>query len=288
MNNIIFIVGPTASGKTSASIDLAKKIDGEIICADSRTIYKDLDIGTAKPTLEQRDGIVHWGIDLVFPNEEYSAADFKKYAYLKIEEIKQRGKTPIIVGGSGLYIDSVLFNYKFGEIPDRLYREYLNSLTLDDLYTICEDKKIFLPDNIIKNKRYVIRAIEQNGINRNKNSRPIDNSIIVGSLVERDTARVRIKDRIISMMNDGVVDEAIRASEKYGWNNSAMTGNIYSIIRSYLEGKIDYSRMIDLCLFKDYHLFKRQMTWFKRNDDIKWLKPEMINDFLLKRTNMLQ
>lgn len=110
---LIIIVGPTASGKTAVAIELAKKLGGEIICGDSRTIYKEMDIGTAKPSVKERDGIPHWGLDLVFPNERFTAIDFKLYTDQKIKEIKGRGNVPILVGGTGLYIDSVIFGFDF-------------------------------------------------------------------------------------------------------------------------------------------------------------------------------
>src|SRR5688500_6881598 len=116
---LIVIVGPTASGKTALSIEIAKQYNGEIICADSRTVYKGMDIGTAKPTPEERQGIPHWGLDLVQPNEDFSAADFKVYALQKIIEIRARNRTPILVGGTGLYIDAVIFDYEFGSPVDK-------------------------------------------------------------------------------------------------------------------------------------------------------------------------
>jgi tRNA dimethylallyltransferase len=287
-DKIIFIVGPTSSGKTAVSIDLAKKIGGEIICADSRTLYKGLDIGTAKPDEKQKKEVAHWGIDLIYPNESYSVADFKLYATQKIEEISRRNKTPFIVGGSGLYVDSILFDYKFGKLPNIAYRKRLENLNFEELINICSQKKIDLPSSIRKNKRYIIRAIEQGGINDNRRECPIDNAIIIGISVDKNTARERISTRILNMIKYGVIDEAIAVANKYGWDNNAMSGNIYSIIRDYIDGKIDYNTMIDLSVLKDYHLFKRQMTWLKRNKKIVWLKPEKVEEFLLNKTNMLQ
>ena len=119
---LVVIVGPTASGKTGLAIELAEKYNGEIICADSRTIYRGMDIGTAKPTLKERQGVVHWGLDLVEPGEAFSAADFKAYADDKIANIRSREKVPFLVGGTGLYIDAVIFNYQFGTTADPVLR----------------------------------------------------------------------------------------------------------------------------------------------------------------------
>ena len=150
---LIVIVGPTASGKTGLSIKLAKKFNGEIISADSRAIYRGLDIGTAKPSIEERQGVVHWGIDLVNPGEYYTAADFKRYADAKIDDIRSREYLPILVGGSGLYIDAVLFNFEFGKLPIVEKRTTLQKMDILELQSYCVKNNIKLPDNI-QNKRY--------------------------------------------------------------------------------------------------------------------------------------
>ena len=133
---LVVIVGPTASGKTSLAIEIATKFNGEIICADSRSIYKYMDIGTAKPTLFERNQAVHWGLDLIEPGEYFSAADFKDYAMKKIEEIRSRGKLPVLVGGTGLYVDAVIFDYKFGPKANESLRQELQHKTLDELTKI--------------------------------------------------------------------------------------------------------------------------------------------------------
>ena len=136
-NPLVVIVGPTASGKTSLAIDLAKRYGGEIICADSRTIYKEMDIGTAKPTAAQRAEVTHWGLDLVEPGESFSAYDFKIYANQKIQEIRKRGNIPFMVGGTGLYIDAVLFDYEFGQPADPELRQTLQLMSVSELQNYC-------------------------------------------------------------------------------------------------------------------------------------------------------
>jgi tRNA dimethylallyltransferase len=128
---LVVIVGPTASGKSATAMRIAKEYGGEIICADSRTIYKGMDIGTAKPTAEDRRQVPHWGLDLVEPGQQFTAADFKEYANQKIYEIRQRGNLPILVGGTGLYVDGVIFNYRFGKTNPEL-RKKLEQLSLDE------------------------------------------------------------------------------------------------------------------------------------------------------------
>ena len=128
---LVVIVGPTASGKSALAISLAEKFGGEIICADSRTVYKGMDIGTAKPTVDEQARVPHWGLDLVEPGERFSAAKFKRYAIAKIDEIHSRGNIPFLVGGTGLYIDGILFDYEFGSDFNAELRKKLESLSLD-------------------------------------------------------------------------------------------------------------------------------------------------------------
>lgn len=270
---LVVIVGPTASGKTSLAIDLAKEFCGEIICADSRTIYEGLDIGTAKPTKQERLQVPHWGLDIVKPGDYFSAADFKKYAETKIDEIRARGHAPFIVGGTGLYVDSVVFDYQFGKSADIAQREKLSKLTLAELHNHCNKNNIELPENE-KNIRYVIRSIERNGLNLAKRDGPIKNTIIIGVLNDKQILRSRIEQRSEQLFNDGVVDEAKILGKKYGWDSEAMKGNIYPLIRSYLLGEITLEDMKTKNLILDWRLAKRQLTWLKRNRYIKWLSAE--------------
>lgn len=267
---LIVIVGPTASGKTSLAIELAETCGGEIICADSRTIYDGLDIGTAKPTTSERLRVPHWGLDIVKPGDYFSAADFKKYAEAKIVEIRARGNVPFLVGGTGLYVDSVVFDYNFGKSVDIEERKRLSKLTLTELHEYCIDHNITLPENE-KNIRYVIRAIERNGLNLVKRDTPIENTIIIGVLNDKQTLRSRIEQRSEQLFNDGVVNEAMILGKKYGWGNEALKGNIYPLVHSYLLGDITEGDMRAKNSILDWRLAKRQLTWLKRNKYIKWL-----------------
>ena len=267
---LIVIVGPTASGKTNLAIKLAKELDGEIICADSRTIYRGMDIGTAKPTLEEQQQVVHWGLDLVEPNDLYTVADFKEYAVEKIADIRARGKVPFLVGGSGLYIDAVIFDYQFGERADAAQRLQLESMTLEGLIEYCKNNNITLPENS-KNKRYVVRAIERSGRNVQRQSAPISTSIIVGIATDKTILRQRIAHRSEQILTNGVVEEAIVLGEKYGWQSEAMTGNIYPLVHSYLKQEYNARQIEDMFTTSDWRLAKRQLTWFRRNPYIMWL-----------------
>lgn len=156
---LIAIVGPTASGKTAMAIELAKRFDGEIICADSRTVYKGMDIGTAKPTFDEQATVPHHMLNLVEPNERYTVADFQQGVRKLIDDITARGKFAMLVGGSGLYVDSVIFDYEFGSDRDPIQRARLNELSVAELQNICLENNITLPENS-QNKRHLIRVVE--------------------------------------------------------------------------------------------------------------------------------
>lgn len=266
---LVVIVGPTASGKTALAVKLAKQFNGEIIAADSRTIYKDMNIGTAKPSSEDQQGVPHWGLDLVEPGQAFSASDFQAYAKQKITEIRARGHVPFLVGGTGLYIDCVIFNYEFGPKPDRIVRQKLENMTLEELWDYSKKHNVRLPENK-KNKRYVIRAIEQGGINQ-KRLKLIDNTIVVGIATNKHALRERIAERSEQLFRAGVIEEAEAIGAKYGWESEAMTGNIYRLVRRYLDGELTKEELKEKFIVSDWHLAKRQLTWLKRNEKINWV-----------------
>lgn len=277
---LVVIVSPTASGKTALAVELAEQLKGEIICADSRTVYKEMDIGTAKPTPEEQAKVPHWGLDLVEPGEYFSAAQFKHYAESKIEEIRQRGHIPFLVGGSGLYIDSVLFDYRFGAPSDPLLRTKLEQMSLEELHYYCISYNINLPENS-KNKRYVIRAIEQKSINTKRRPTPINNSIVVGISTTTSILRERIQERAEQLFQHGVVEEAIKLGEKYGWEGEAMKSNIYPLLRNYLNNQLSRDEVKRQFVIADWHLAKRQLTWLKRNPFIRWGTLAEVKNYLL-------
>ncbi len=279
---LIVIVGPTASGKTSLAINLAEIYGGEIICADSRTVYKDMDIGTAKPSYEDCQRVPHWGIDLIYPYEYFSAAEFKQYALKKIEDIRSRNKIPFLVGGTGLYIDAIVFDYKFGNKSDVKKRTLLEKLTIEELWEYCSKNNIELPDNY-NNKRYVIRCIEQGGINNSRKEEINNNIIVVGISTDRDNLRKRIKDRIEQFFDNNVVEEARILGKIYGWDNRAMSGNIYPILHKYIDNKINIEEAKAEIFYRDWHLAKRQMTWFRRNKNIEWLELNQVPSYIYSR-----
>lgn len=278
---LLVIVGPTASGKSATAMRIAKEFNGEIICADSRTVYKNMDIGTTKPSLEDQAEVPHWGLDLVEPGEPFSAADFQKYARKKINDIRKRGHLPMVVGGSGLYVDGLIFDYEFGQ-PDPELRKKLEALSLDDLHKYCKNNNVSLPENH-QNRRYVIRAIEQKSINAKRLAAPIDNCIIVGITTERDVLKARIEARSEQLFANGMVQEAKMLGEKYGWESEAMTGNIYKVVKQFIAGKITQDELKEKNITADWRLAKRQLTWLKRNPFIHWKTLDEAYVFIAKQ-----
>ena len=244
----IVILGPTGSGKTGVSIKIAKAIDGEIISADSRAIYEGMDIGTAKPTKKEQQGIPHYGIDLVKPGERFTVADWKSYAEEKIKDIKSRGKVPIIVGGTGLYIDALIYDYHFkGPTGHKIG---------DIEQKTCSDRTEIKGD-----------------------------FLLIGIDWPTDILRQRLKKRIDQMFSDDLYDETQKLVKTYGWGSQAMKSDIYEYAWKYLEGEFTEEEAKEKCFYEDYHLAKRQLTWFKRNKNIIWLPLDQVYPFVINIFN---
>ena len=268
---LIVIVGPTGSGKTNLAIRIAKQFDGEVISADSRAVYQGLDIGTAKPTAEEMLDVPHWGIDMVGPHERFTVVDFQRYAKSAIADIRARGHIPILTGGTGLYVDSVVYDYQFPDSNlDTGLRDSLSSLTIDELHSYCENNNIQLPENK-QNKRYVVNNIMRGGDNPKKSQRPVPNCIVVGIATEKHKLWSRLEDRASQMWASGLVHEAHRESARYGWGSEAMTGNTYRVVRQYDNGLLDDVSAVKQIAVLDRQLAKRQLTWLKRSEHICWL-----------------
>ena len=279
---LVVIVGPTASGKTGLAVRIAKEFSGEVISADSRAIYKDLTIGTAKPTLEERQGVPHWGIDLVVPGERFTAADFKAYALQKVAEIRARGHVPILAGGTGLYVDSVVYDFEFSNVVhDTAKRDEMMQMPLEALYKYCAEHNIELPKNN-KNKRHVVNNILRGGQPLKRKYKLDDNILVVGIATEKEILRQRIEQRADVIITPETISEATRAAGKYGWDNEAMTGNAYPLIRQHLNGELSIEELKQKFVTSDWRLAKRQLTWFRRNEHIRWLQLEDAYTYLAR------
>lgn len=275
---VIAIVGPTASGKTAYSIELAKKLDAEIISADSRLVYNGFDIGAAKPTKEEMDGIPHYMIDIVEPEFEYSAGLYKNEAKEKILEIHNKNKIPIIVGGTGLYIDILLKNYNLPQIEaNHTLRNELKTLSADDLYQKLYELDTEATNAIDKNDRKkLIRAIEiitTTGQPLSK-TRSIDESEYdiewIGKNFERKTLYNRIDKRVDIMIENGLIKETQNLLNKHGRIPNIVNTIGYREIISYLDNKCSLEEASDLLKKNTRNYAKRQLTWFRRNSEIKW------------------
>lgn len=277
---LIVITGPTASGKSALALELAERYSGEIVCADSRTVYKGMDIGTAKPSKEDRARVPHHLLDIVEPNQRFTAGKFQRMAQEAIADIRVRGKVPFLVGGTGLYIDGVVLNYQFGTEPiDSETRKELERKSVADLQLLLKTHHIVLPENS-SNKRHLIRAWEQQGINTSRRGEPDEYTYVVAITTSNDTLTTRIRDRAKTMFDEGVLEEAKRLGEKYGWDSEAMTGNIYPILRQVLEGLITKEEAIEYFVTRDRQLAKRQITWLRRHDYIQWLSIDEARNYL--------
>lgn len=234
---VVVILGPTGSGKTGVAVEIAKDLGAEIISADSRAIYCGMDIGTAKLSLEEQQGIPHLGIDLVEPGERFTVADWKQYAERKIEEIQARGKLPLVVGGTGLYIDALVYDYQF-----------------------TEDAKKNQIDRRIVGEEF----------------------LMIGVKTESEELRKRLELRVDKMFTQELFEETKRLVEQYGWGSQAMKSDIYQFAWGYLQGEYSLEEAKKKAFYDDWHLAKRQMTWFKRNAEIRWLPLAEIRDFVIK------
>lgn len=270
LSKLVVIVGETASGKSSLAIRLAQACNGEIICADSWTVRRGVDIGTAKPTPTEQALVPHHLLDVVDPDEDFTAAVFKGLATQAIKDISARGKLPIMVGGTGLYIDAVLYDYSFLPAGDRTERELLNAMTASQLLQQIDEMELDPGDVDVRNKRRLIRLIETNGA-RPERHELRQNTIILGLRVDHDELRQRIEQRIDTMLAAGLEAEVRGLVQHYGWNCEALKGVGYAQWRGYLEGQISLSEVRQKIIKATLDLAKRQRTWFKRNKSIQWL-----------------
>ena len=275
---IVAIVGPTASGKTAYSIEYAKNNNGEIISADSRLVYKGLNIGTAKPTLDEMQNIPHYMIDIVEPVDDYSVSLYKQQAQEIIKNISSRGKTPIIVGGTGLYIDILLKGYKLPEIkPDKALREDLDKKDTNLLYNMLKEKDNNSALKIEKNdKKKIIRALEiviLSGKSLNEARGFLESPYEIewiGKNFRRDLLYSRIDSRVDKMLEKGLVSETKTLLNKYGYIPNIINTIGYKEITQYLDGILSLDESINLLKKNTRNYAKRQLTWFRKNDAIKW------------------
>ena len=250
---VIVIGGPTASGKTALSIELAKTIEGEIISADSMQIYEEMNIGTAKPEEEEKQNIPHYLLDFVKPNERYSVAEYKKDAKQAIRKIIERGKTPIVVGGTGLYIDSLIYEIEYPEIEiDFSYRAELEALV----------KKEGLESLYEKAKQIDAKAMEKISVNDQKR---------ILRVLELYHQTGKTKTQLDKMLEQGLIQEVEAIYQKYQEFPTSMQALGYKEVVEYLEGNCSKEEMIEKIKMESRRYAKRQLTWFRKNKETIWL-----------------
>lgn len=251
---VVVVVGPTASGKSALAIELAKRLNGEIICADSRTVYRGLDIGTAKPSPVEQAEVPHHLLDVVEPSQDFTVANFKKLCNEAMEDILARGKLPILVGGSGLYIDAVLYDYGFA-LPGAA-RDSQNP-----------------------------RHLSTEELRQRRELRP--NTLIIGLNVGKEALKARIISRVGQMVENGLIEEAKQLLANYSGSKALQTTS-YRAIKKYLAGEATLEEAKNEFIKNDLQLAKRQRTWFKRNSSIQWIEDpneaiEIVTTFLNKQ-----
>ncbi|MFC0271427.1 tRNA (adenosine(37)-N6)-dimethylallyltransferase MiaA [Metabacillus herbersteinensis] len=281
---VVVLIGPTAVGKTKLSVDLALKLNGEIISGDSMQIYRGLDIGTAKIQREEMKGIPHYLVDIKDPDENYSVAEFQQSARQLIDSIDQHQKVPIIVGGTGLYIQSVLFDYQFSEAPsDPLIRtkleEELITLGAKEMHNQLQRVDPKSSENIhANNKRRVIRALEIYQITGKTMSDYLQNQkrellydvVLIGLTMDRELLYERIELRVDQMVEQGLIEEVKNLYNKGIRNTQSIQAIGYKEIYEYIEGKTTLDDAIIQLKQNSRRYAKRQLTWFRNKMDVKW------------------
>lgn len=294
MKDLVIVAGPTAVGKTSISIKLAKKLNGEIISADSMQIYKYMDIGSAKISNKEMQNIPHYLIDIIDPKVNFSAALYKKSAERYIDDINSRDKVPMLVGGTGLYINSLIYNYNFTEADkDEIYRESLMKLAEEKgkeyVHNLLKEVDIASYNRLYPNDlKRVIRALEVYKLtgktiseyNFNENLYDIPYNIYYYVLtMDRDILYERINNRVDDMIKRGLVDEVINLKEMgYTSDMQSMKGIGYKEILHYLDGKISFQDAIDMIKQGSRNYAKRQLTWFRKDSRVNWIDKELFKD----------
>lgn len=290
------IVGPTASGKTSASIELAKKMNGEIISADSMQIYQEMNIGTAKPSKEEMNGVKHYLLDFLSPEENFNVTLYKEKAEEAIEEILKKGKTPIIVGGTGLYVSTLIHGIEFSEVPEDLKFR-------DEMEKMAEAKgKEYLHQELMKVDPVAAKNIDQNNVRRviraleiyhvtGKTKTELDamsqkevpyDYLVYGIETPREKLYERINLRVDKMLEAGLVEEVSYLVTHYQVSKTAMQGLGYKEVVEYLNHKLTYEEMVEKIKQESRRYAKRQLTWFRRETCITWCSLETIVDTISK------
>lgn len=289
-DKIIIILGPTSSGKSEVAIKLAKKFNGEVVSADSRQIYRGMNIGTGKITKKEMQGIKHWMLDIVSPETDYNVAKFKKRADKIIADILKRGKLPIICGGTGFWIKAIVDNFNFPEVaPNKKLRNKLSNYSAERLYKMLKKLDPQRAGSIDKNnKARLIRAIEickilgkvpslkRLDLSRSQQPKEVEplKFLQIGIDIPKKKLQENIKKRLEARFKQGMIKEVKILREKYklSWKKIQSFGLGYYWIPLYLQKKISKKELFEKVYLAEKDYAKRQMTWFQKDKRIKWLK----------------
>ncbi len=272
MPPLVCIVGQTATGKSALGLKVAQQWNGEIICADSWTVRRGIDIGTAKPTVKEQQLIPHHLLDIIDPDATFNAALFKSRANQAIKDITARGKLPIMVGGTGLYVDSVIYDYDFAPVTDRQERTRLDSLSLSELSAQIKKAGLDTSGVDMRNKRRLVRLIESNGTHPGKQSLR-QRTLLLGIHIDKTSLRELVTRRTDNMLASGLEDEVRQLAKRYGWGHEALKGIGYAQWNAYFLGSASHDEVRQKIIRDTMDLAKRQQTWFQRNKSIQWFTP---------------
>lgn len=288
LSQLIIILGPTASGKTKLAIALARQFDGEIISADSRQIYQEMNVGTGKDLTEYEDTPYHL-IDIKKPNEDFNVAEYKELAVNTIRKIFAKGKLPILCGGTGLYISALVDNYDFsGAESNQKIRQQIEKMNKQEKIKLLgklDPESLDIID--LKNPRRLNRAVEvtlagQKFSEKQTKSIPLFNVLQIGIDIPREKLKKRINKRVNQMFVEGLVSETKNIIKKYGKNCTILETIGYSEVINYLDGKTDLKKTKELIKIHTHQFAKRQLTWFRRDKRIKWIKNKSEAEKLVK------
>lgn len=280
MIDVIAIVGPTASGKTALSLELAKRFNGEIINGDSMQVYRGMSIGTAKISIEEMQGVPHHLLDIKEPEESFSVAEYQGLVRGKIEEIQSRGKLPILVGGSGLYVQAVLFDYRFtdGQVDEKVRAALYEELEQYGTQHMHDKLMAMDPATDIhpNNTRRVIRALEilesgEQQADRSLALSPMYNEVIIGLDIDRDVLYQRINERVDAMLEQGLLDEVAALRDRGVRDTQSIQAIGYRELYGFLEGTVDFGEAVSQLKQNSRKYAKRQFTYFKNKLPIFWI-----------------
>ena len=269
----LFIVGPTASGKSALALKVARQLGGEIICADSQTVRRGMDIGTAKPPLHDQHIVPHHVLDIIDPYDPFTLNDFLRHARAALADIHARKKLAVVVGGTGLYIDALYFQFQLPQLNSVDQPDY-SLMSVTELQSSITKKGLSMPLNL-QNKRHLINVLKRSGQQGDRRE-PLPGSRIIGILPDKELLAGRIEQRINEMFARGFVDEVHQLVETYGEPPLSFDAIGYKIVAKYIKGEVTLVAAQEEFALRDRQYAKKQLSWLRRNQYVEWFtSPEL-------------